>query len=269
MDVLELERDLADRFRAARRKRETLTDSMLEQSRLDRTNGATRSAVDSLRHGGSKVKLGARAKQVVRVSTGELVTPYTAAREHTELTRDLVGRVYGDNIVYGYGSVFDYGYVMYDWLGPYIEIMDRGAFDSSLARADLQVSFLSSHEGLGMATTRGGSMAVGADDFGLGFAASMDMNDTLSRDIRNKIISQRTPPETSISGYVEGYEWDDDYEVITITEWNLQRGEISIVRAGANPAGWISAAALDNEDASASDMLKLLSYTVPAGTPRN
>ena len=144
--------------------------------------------------------------------------------------------------VWGYGSIFDVGYLYRDEWGPYIERMATTAFDASKAIPNVQTAFMSSHRGLGMATTRAGRMAWGTDKLGLGFAASLNLEEPDSRSVRDKLESGSTPTDTSVGGSILDASWNDDYTELTITQWSLSRGEISIVQAGANPGGWVTLA---------------------------
>ena len=178
----------------------------------------------------------------VRIDSGEVLT----GDEVTEMNVTETLYRLADSLkkkgetVWGYGSVFDVGYVLYDMFGPYVEVMNRHAFEKSLELEALQVSFLSSHTGLGMGTTRGGSMAVDADTHGLAFAVGLNMSESDSRNVYRKLESKSTPTDTSIAGVIKAYEWNDSYDEVEIYNWWMSRGEISIVQAGANPAGWIA-----------------------------
>lgn len=204
---------------------------------------------------------GEGAVAAVRVGTGELADgDVRQDTTSTPLLEVLATKLSGSKVVQGYGSVFDLGYVLYDAYGPYIEYMNPHAFDKSLAVPDIQVSFLSSHSGLGMATTRGGSLALGADTFGLGFAASLSAKETDAKDIYNKLERGSTPLDTSVAGIITAYEWNLYYDEIEIYNWNMSRGEISIVQAGANPAGWVSPRK-DNTEATRSALAEMEQLT--------
>ena len=203
-----------------------------------------RSARSGIYRKGSTAQWGGSSRgYAFRVSTGDVFTGKEAPRmvPSSDL-RAAIDGMDAEYRVYGYGSVTDIGYVMYDAFGPYIEIMDARAFDNGLKNNDLQVSFLIGHEGLGMATTRAGSMKVGVDDVGIWFVAALDLRESDSADVYNKLERGSTSSETSVAGVVDDYEWNEDYDEIRILDWNMHRGEISIVRAGANPAGWVQVA---------------------------
>ena len=192
-----------------------------------------------LESGGKRI-WGGQGVAAFRVGTGEVLTGDKPAKmKVTPLLDSLAESVEGPDTVHGYGSVFDMGYILYDAFGPYVEYMNSSAFESSLALPSLQMSFLRSHEGLGLATTTAGRMAVGTDDFGLGFVASLSLVESDAADLHNKLRTGSTSNQTSIGGWIRESEWDEDYTSVEITEWWLSRGEISAVHAGANPAGWV------------------------------
>ena len=185
------------------------------------------------------------AAVAVRVGSGKILTGDAPTKMTvTELLHDLGSderlpvQGPGFEVIHGYGSVFDVGYVLYDAFGPYIEYMNSSAFDASLALDQLQVSYLRSHSGLGLATTLGGRMAVGVDDHGLGFAASLSLAEQDAVELISKLQSKSTSNQTSIGGTIRDYEWNEEYTEVEIMDWWMSRGEISSVHAGANPAGW-------------------------------
>ena len=180
-----------------------------------------------------------------RATDGEVITGDTPPEMTvTPLLKALAESltIDGDDrrAVHGYGSVFDVGYVMNDRFGSYIEYMNRHAFSKSLDLEDLRVSFLLSHDGLGLATTTGERMAVGDDDYGLGFVAVLNTQEVDAGSFVQKLESGSTSSDTSIGGSIRAYQWNSDYTEIELFDWWLSRGEISAVHAGANPAGWVA-----------------------------
>ena len=178
----------------------------------------------------------------VRALTGEIITGEKPTEiDVTELLDTLGASLEipdGSPVVHGYGSIFDIGYVMHDAWGPYIETMDTEAFDKSLANKEIQISYLRSHNGLGLATTRAGRMAVDTDALGIGFVAVLNVAETDAADLVAKLSTGSTSTDTSVAGVIHDYAWNSDYDQIRILEWDMNRGEISSVHAGANPAGW-------------------------------
>jgi len=156
---------------------------------------------------------------------------------HDDLFKQLSNKA-SKRYVQGYGSAFNVGYVMYDAFGPYIEYMAPTAFDKSLELPDLQASLMLGHDGLGLATTRAGRLVLGKDDYGLAFVASLNMDEPDAAGLYEKLNSGSTPTDTSVGGWIREAEWNEWVDVVEIQDWSLSRGEISIVQAGANPAGW-------------------------------
>lgn len=176
-------------------------------------------------------------EEVLDGSVAQDLTPTDLLRSlRDRITEWPSGREVG---IWGYGSIFDVGYLFADEWGPYVEHMAREAFEPSVTQENIQTSVLRSHEGLGLATTRAGRMTFGTDDLGLGFAASLNIEESDARDVLQKLRTGSTPFDTSVGGTIIKSSWNKDYDHLTIHEWSLNRGEISIVRAGANPAGWV------------------------------
>lgn len=249
MDTRSLPSKYADDFDAVKRDFAKLSDSAIEEMLKHRASSMI-----------EKRLLGADSKLCVRVSTGEAVNgDIPTEMVVTPLLSNLTSKLEMVNgqftAVQGYGSVFDVGYVLYDMYGPYLEFMDPTAFNKSLALERLQMSFLRSHEGLGLAHTidpvsreMSGRMAVGVDTYGLGFGASLNSMESDSNELLEKMRTGSTSSQTSIGGVINDWQWNDDYTEITILEWSLSRGEISIVHAGANPAGWVGLVDNPNTD---------------------
>lgn len=192
---------------------------------------------------------GEDAVGVIRLSTAEMVAEFgvpvddgSVAPElrNTPLLDRLAPEVRNDGFVtvQGYGSIFDHGYLFADAFGLYVEQMDAKAFDASLERgSQLRVSLLIGHRGIGLAEGTAGRMRVGKDERGLGFVASLNMAETDSKDLVEKLRTGSATTDTSVGGRIDAMEWNDDYTVGTITDWSLR--EISVVNQGANPAGYV------------------------------
>ena len=123
-----------------------------------------------------------------RVSDGQILTGDKPPKiEPAEVHNALASKLELDNpnyrMIQGYGSVFDVGYVMYDMFGPYVEYMSSKAFDASLKMKGLRVSYLMSHQGLGLATTTGKRMAIDKDEHGLGFVAALNIEESDARNL--------------------------------------------------------------------------------------
>jgi HK97 family phage prohead protease len=141
----------------------------------------------------------------------------------------------------GYASTVEQPYEMYDMFGPYTEVIDRGAFDKTLAAAP-DVSFLVNHRGLSMARTKSGTLTLSADDTGL---LSRSLLNPERTDVRDLVlaIEDRTIDEMSFAFRIVRGQWSPDYMEYRILEVNLERGDVSAVNYGANPFTSISARA--------------------------
>lgn len=80
----------------------------------------------------------------------------------------------------GYATVYERGYEMWDWYGPYTEIMSAGAGEVSLKTPDLDVPLVLQHMQLHrIARTTNGSLTLAEDDTGLRtLAPELDPGDT-------------------------------------------------------------------------------------------
>lgn len=141
----------------------------------------------------------------------------------------------------GYASTVEQPYEMYDMFGPYTEIIDRSAFDVTLA-ASPDVSFLVNHRGLSMARTKSGTLTLSADETGL---LSRSLLNPERSDVRDLVlaIEDRTIDEMSFAFRIVRGQWSPDYMEYRILEVNLERGDVSAVNYGANPFTSISARA--------------------------
>jgi phage head maturation protease len=141
--------------------------------------------------------------------------------------------------VEGYASVFETGYEMYDWYGPYTEIVSAGAADVTLA-ANPEVVFRFNHAGTPMAGTRNGRLNLWADETGLGQRALLnprrgDVSDLV------QAIEDDDVREQSFMFRITAGQWSPDYMEYRITEFDLERGDVGPVTYGANPHTSISA----------------------------
>src|SRR5215831_3365217 len=166
--------------------------------------------------------------------------------------------------VQGYATVFNAGYEMYDMWGPYTEYVTEGALDSSLARAELDTSFLTNHRGVTMARTtatfRDGTKRLTLTKDGLGLAVDAYLN-AGREDVRTLVsaIDDELVTEMSFAFWLKGGHWDEDFEQFYIDEADIHRGDVSAVNYGANP--YTSVAARATEILAALDHL-------PAGAAR-
>lgn len=150
----------------------------------------------------------------------------------------------------GYATVYERGYEMWDWYGPYTEIVTAGAGATSLNRADLDVPLVLQHAALRrIARTTNGSLELGEDDSGLRvLAPSLDREDPDVAYIAPKLRAGLIDEMSFMFRIVRGH-WSPDYTEYRIDEYDLHRGDVAIVAYGANPftvgAGLRSSEALD------------------------
>ena len=153
----------------------------------------------------------------------------------------------GGMILKGYASVTETPYDMWDFAGQYREIIANGAFERTLAQ-NPDVVLLVNHAGLPLASTRGpdgtsvaATLGLGEDSRGLAFEARLGP-EADAADVWSK-VDRGVVRECSFAFRMaaDGWEWrfDDDNhdnDTLTITECNLNRGDVSVVTYGANPA---------------------------------
>ncbi|GAA5076649.1 hypothetical protein HNP84_007332 [Thermocatellispora tengchongensis] len=141
----------------------------------------------------------------------------------------------GPTIVEGYASVTEAPYEMYDWYGPYTEVIRAGAFAKTLSEHP-QVQLLLNHRGLSMAYTKAGTLELSEDSQGLHMRAQV--NATRS-DVRDMVIAieDGNVDEMSFAFRVPygKSQWSPDYDQRDILEVDMHRGDVSVVNFGANP----------------------------------
>jgi len=137
----------------------------------------------------------------------------------------------------GIASVVERGYPMWDWAGEYTEVIGAGAFDESLARADLDVPLVLDHDSLRrIARTTNGSLSLSLNDAGdlQVLAPNLDPTDADVAYIAPKLRAGLID-EMSFAFRIEAGQWSPDYTEYRITKVNLHRGDVAIVGYGANP----------------------------------
>ncbi|MFC6089454.1 HK97 family phage prohead protease [Saccharothrix lopnurensis] len=135
----------------------------------------------------------------------------------------------------GYASVTATGYEMYDWAGPYTELVDVGAFAVTLSRSDLDVPLVLQHESLRrIARTTSGSLSLTEDDTGLLVEADLDPDDHDVQYIVPK-LTRGDIDEMSFKFRITSGQWSPDWTEYHIKEVDLHRGDVAIVGYGASP----------------------------------
>lgn len=163
----------------------------------------------------------------------------------TEPTRVRAKKVPKDDkeffVVEGYFTVYERGYEMWDWAGPYTEVVSAGAAEQTIA-ANADVVFLENHRGLALARTVPGTLELWSDDVGGGDRAWLN---PMRDDVRRLVtaIEDGTITEQSFAFMIASGQWSPDYTEYRINVVDMDRGDTSAVNYGANPFTSIAARA--------------------------
>ncbi|MEV6124879.1 HK97 family phage prohead protease [Streptomyces sp. NPDC052077] len=141
--------------------------------------------------------------------------------------------------VEGYASAFEQGYEMYDWYGPYTEVVSVGAADETLG-ADPEVVFRFNHAGTPMASTRNTRLELWADEHGLGQRAWLNPRRADVQLLVQAIEDQDVREQSFMFRITSGH-WSPDYTEYRIDSFDLDRGDVGPVTYGANPHTSIAA----------------------------
>lgn len=173
---------------------------------------------------GTRIVVGEQRKQA-----------FASQMRATETTKDDKSFVTLD----GYASTVDVPYVMYDFFGEYTERIAGTAFDVTLSKSP-DVAFLLNHTGMTMARTTAGTLELSMDEVGLRSIAHLNPQRQDVKDLKHAIDDGNIDQMSFAFRIVSG-RWSDDYTQYTITEVDLDRGDVSAVNYGANPDTSISA----------------------------
>lgn len=141
----------------------------------------------------------------------------------------------------GYASVYDEPYKMWDWLGEYDEVVRGGAGSKTLSE-NPDVVLVLNHAGMPLSRTKAGSLELSEDSTGL-LMRSPDLNG--DREIVRAVIQavdEEILDEMSFRFRVMRQLWSPDWEQRDILEYNIHRGDVSVVTYGANPATSVESA---------------------------
>lgn len=184
---------------------------------------------------------GVRAHSAVRSEAGIPLglprsMPFDAQMRAKLVTRD-------DRQFYrveGYATVFDTGYEMWDWYGPYTEYVDAGAADETLA-ANPDVVFLENHKGRSMARTGPSkTLDLASDSTGMSDVAWLNPERTDVKDLVIAIEDGIVTEQSFAFMITEGW-WNNDFTEFRIKAFDINRGDVSAVNYGANPHTSIAA----------------------------
>ncbi len=135
----------------------------------------------------------------------------------------------------GYACTTDEGYEMYDWLGPYTEMVAFGAFANVLA-AGPDTRLLLNHGGIPMARTTSGTLQLSehtaGETTGLFHQASLDAASPLVQQVRSA-MARGDLTEMSFM-FTCRADWSPDYDQRTIREITGLY-DVSYVTFPANP----------------------------------
>lgn len=136
----------------------------------------------------------------------------------------------------GLASVYERGYEMYDFFGPYTEVVSAGAAADSLARTDLDVPLVLQHQDLRrIARTTNGSLILTETDGGLHVnAPDLDPADLDVQYIVPKLRSGLID-EMSFKFRITSGIWSPDFTEYRIQSFDIHRGDVAIVGYGASP----------------------------------
>lgn len=136
----------------------------------------------------------------------------------------------------GYATVSERGYEMWDFFGPYTEIVTAGAGERTLATPNLDVPLVLGHDSMRrIARTTNDTLFLTEDDTGLRSAApSLDPTDADVAYIAPKVHAGLID-EMSFRFLIVSGQWSQDYTEFRINEYDIHRGDVSIVGYGANP----------------------------------
>jgi HK97 family phage prohead protease len=133
----------------------------------------------------------------------------------------------------GYATVYGQSYQMVDKHGEYREQVRPGAGQRTLAQSP-DVQLLINHTDLPLARTKSGTLRLTEDSRGLHVDADLDPTDPDVQRIQPK-MKRGDLSEMSFAFRTTRQEWSDDYTRREIVEYNLHRGDVSLVTFGANP----------------------------------
>lgn len=136
-------------------------------------------------------------------------------------------------VVCGYAAVFEHAYEAYQPIMG-LEVISRGAFAASLA-ANPSLVFRFEHAGLPLASTQAGTLVVVENEVGLHYTAELDLSNPLAVSIVTE-IARGSLSGASFEGRLIRAAQVVDEPYHRLEEISLDRGDISVVTYGQNPA---------------------------------
>jgi hypothetical protein len=147
----------------------------------------------------------------------------------------------GDGLHFdGFASVYNRGYEMWDFFGPYTEQVSSGAGSKSLAREDLDVPFVLAHDSLRrIARTTNGTLTLAEKEVDGREGLHVDAPNLDARDADVAYIAPKLRSglidEMSFRFRINAGTWSPDWMEYHIDEYDIHRGDVAIVGYGANP----------------------------------
>lgn len=136
----------------------------------------------------------------------------------------------------GYATVYDHPFEMWDfWGDEFTEKVAPGSGKRTLAN-NCDVPFLVGHNdaGIPMARTKSGTMTLGEDTHGLWVdAPGLDGSIEQIRQLASA-VERGDMDEMSMAFMTMAQDWSPDYTMRTILEFDLHKGDVSVVVFGAN-----------------------------------
>lgn len=166
----------------------------------------------------------------------------------------------------GYATITDTPYEMYDQFGPYMEVVERRAPELALA-GEPDVNFVLNHGGVPFARTKSGTMILTAEDVPDGeYAGRAALKvEVPSLDLRMPSVQDTVYAlergdldEMSFKFRITSGSWSPDFETYTISQFDINRGDVSVVNYGANPYTSASLRAVDVSRLSTAELRTLL-----------
>ncbi len=142
-------------------------------------------------------------------------------------------------VLEGHASITERGYNMWDYYGPYTEVVSAEAFTKTLA-AQPEVVFRFNHAGMPMASTSNKRLELWTDEHGLADRAYLNPKRADVQDLIHAIDDEDVREQSFMFTITSG-RWSPDYDEYRIDEVDLERGDVGPVTYGANPHTTIAA----------------------------